>query len=90
MDWESCEKYDVVKQSMKSWVVKKFVEYLGTYCMISQIFKYIATNILCSIIMRCVLLGEEEPSLTNFILTKLAKRCHPEELLSKYDRYNST
>ena len=55
VDWEACERYDVVKASMKSWVVKKFVEYLG----------------------------EEEPSLTQFIVTKLSRRCRPQELLSK-------
>ncbi len=59
VDWESCEKYDVVRQTMRSWVMKKFVEYLG----------------------------EDVPSLTSFILTKLSKRCHPEELLSKYNEY---
>ena len=56
VDWEACERYDVARASMKSWVVKKFVEYLG----------------------------EDEPSLTQFIITKLSRRCHPQELLSKW------
>jgi RNA-binding protein 25 len=40
---------------MRSWVLKKMVEYLG----------------------------EEEPTLTDFILSKLQKRCQPHELLTE-------
>jgi hypothetical protein len=67
IDWNACEKHNVspsllsssstsqvIESSMRSWIGKKFMEYLG----------------------------EEESSLTSFILKKISKRCHPEELLS--------
>lgn len=45
----------VVDSTLKSWLVRKIVEYLG----------------------------EEEATLTEFILTKLKSRCKPDELLTE-------
>lgn len=55
INWEACEKHNIVDSTIRAWVVKKFIEYLG----------------------------EEEESITNFIVTKLKQRCNPQILLDE-------
>eukprot|EP01038_Epipyxis_sp_PR26KG_P008587 gene8587-11602_t len=55
LNWNAIEKHKIISNTMKSWVVKKIVEYLG----------------------------EEEESLTTFIIMKLNSRCQPQELLEE-------
>jgi len=55
VDWEACDRHGVVDATIKAWVVKKFVEYLG----------------------------QEEESITSFIVTKLKQHCRPQELLDE-------
>lgn len=55
VDWDAVESADIVRTSMKPWVTKKMVEYLG----------------------------EEEDTLTDFILTKLRARAPPQDILGE-------
>lgn len=55
VDWDACDRHGLVDGTIKPWVVKKFVEYLG----------------------------QEEESITNFIVTKLKQHCLPQELLDE-------
>ena len=53
INWEACDRHSIVEASVRAWVIKKFIEYLG----------------------------EEEESITNFIVSKLKQHCQPQELL---------
>jgi RNA-binding protein 25 len=55
VDWSAVERHKIIDNTMKQWVVKKIIEYLG----------------------------EEEATLTEFILSKLRAQCRPEELLKE-------
>ena len=55
VDWHSADRYSVIDSALKSWVVRKMVEYLG----------------------------EEEATLTDFIMNKLNSHCRPQELLTE-------
>lgn len=55
VDWEAVDRHRIVEGVMRSWVVKKIVEYLG----------------------------EEEATLTDFILSKLSSRSSPDSLLTE-------
>lgn len=55
VDWKSVDRLGIVDSSLKSWVVRKIVEYLG----------------------------EEEATLTEFIMNKLLSHCQPQDLLTE-------
>ena len=55
IDWNAIDRNGIIDNTLKSWVVRKMVEYLG----------------------------EEEATLTDFIMNKLLSHCKPQELLKE-------
>ncbi len=55
INWAIIERHGLIESTMRAWIVKKIIEYLG----------------------------EEEESLTTFIVSKLSVGCQPSELMDE-------